>query len=431
MEPGEAPSLMLQAEKALPQPIHPNLISYCPTMDLIAVVTREENLDVYRLNGQRAFGLKRKSFESKVDSICWKFNGQHIAVAWDDGSVDIVSSETGKTVKQVRREAASFAADEEPSPRISSLAWGVNFIDVDAVKDRTGASNRATPVQEPHDGNPFDTTEEWDQKKEEITLDDFLERQPDLLKLGISPGLPNQVALIDVQDALPKLPVIPAPPANPFQMMMKSKSTDAFSSQQSIDAIFHSQHLRDSNAVDVLLMGCDNGAVSPTIYDSLEIGGMRTPSKWPSSNQTPLMHASHPYSCSHLSLLQMKDETLENPRVVLVPLTLRFIPSNGIYLHLIASKTAQLQNLLQYLQSCLRTIIAYFHNARDLPSRFMRNINETLAEKGEGDLVQNLYHVAVTGHCPPTIKEWLVDELAENVRVNFGPFFYAVKLIPK
>lgn len=75
MEPGEAPSLMLQAEKALPQPIHPNLISYCPTMDLIAVVTREENLDVYRLNGQRAFGLKRKSFESKVDSICWKFNG--------------------------------------------------------------------------------------------------------------------------------------------------------------------------------------------------------------------------------------------------------------------------------------------------------------------------------------------------------------------
>lgn len=299
------------------------------------------------------------------------------------------------------------------------------------MKDRTGASNRATPVQEPHDGNPFDTTEEWDQKKEEITLDDFLERQPDLLKLGISPGLPNQVALIDVQDALPKLPVIPAPPANPFQMMMKSKSTDAFSSQQSIDAIFHSQHLRDSNAVDVLLMGCDNGAVSPTIYDSLEIGGMRTPSKWPSSNQTPLMHASHPYSCSHLSLLQMKDETLENPRVVLVPLTLRFIPSNGIYLHLIASKTAQLQNLLQYLQSCLRTIIAYFHNARDLPSRFMRNINETLAEKGEGDLVQNLYHVAVTGHCPPTIKEWLVDELAENVRVNFGPFFYAVKLIPK
>lgn len=77
MEPSEAPSLMLQAEKALPQPIHPRLISYCPTMDLVAVVSQEETLDVYRFNGQRAFGLKRKSFESKVDSICWKFNGKH------------------------------------------------------------------------------------------------------------------------------------------------------------------------------------------------------------------------------------------------------------------------------------------------------------------------------------------------------------------
>ncbi|KAK0658129.1 hypothetical protein DIS24_g4892 [Lasiodiplodia hormozganensis] len=406
MEPSEAPSLMLQAEKALPQPVHPRLISYCPTMDLVAVITQEETLDVYRLNGQRAFGLKRKTFESKVDSICWKFNGQHIAIAWDDGSVDIVSSETGKTVKQVRREAASFAADDESTPRISSLAWGVNFIDVAAVKERTGAWAPS--------GVLFDTTEDWDQKKEEVTLDDFLERQPDLAKLGISPDLPDQIALIDVQDALPKLPLIPAPPANPFQMMAKAKSTDAFSSQQSIDAIFHSQHMRDSNAVDVLLIGCDNGAVSPTIYDSLEIGGMRIPSEWSLINQTPLLHASHPYSCSHLSLIEMKSESWEQPRVALVPLTLRFIPSNGIYLHLIASKTAQLQNLLQYLQSCLRTIIAYFHNARDLPSRFMRNISETLEEKGEGDLISNLYHLAVTGHCPPTIKEWLVDELAEN-----------------
>ncbi|KKY15854.1 putative anaphase-promoting complex component cut20 [Diplodia seriata] len=248
MEPPEAPSLMLQAEKALPQPVRPRLISYCPTMDLVAVITQEETLDVYRLNGQRAFGLKRKTLESKVDSMCWKFNGQHIAVAWDDGSVDIVSSETGKTVKQVRREAVGFAADDESPPRISSLAWGVNFIDVAAVKERTGVRTARLGHSSAKFDGVFDTTEEWDQKKEEVTLDDFLERQPDLAKLGLSPDLPDQIALIDVQDALPKLPLIPAPPANPFQMMAKAKATDAFSSQQSIDAIFHSQHMRDSNA---------------------------------------------------------------------------------------------------------------------------------------------------------------------------------------
>ena len=45
----------------------------------------------------------------------------------------------------------------------------------------------------------------------------------------------------------------------------------------------------------------------------------------------------------------------------------------------------------------------------------MSFVNETLEEKKEATLVQNLYHLAVTGNCPPTIKEWLVDELTERV----------------
>lgn len=68
--------LLLQAEKALPSTIHAHLVSFCPTMDLIAVVTQDEQLDVYRLNGQRAFGRKRKDYKSTVSSICWKFNGK-------------------------------------------------------------------------------------------------------------------------------------------------------------------------------------------------------------------------------------------------------------------------------------------------------------------------------------------------------------------
>ncbi|KAF2143445.1 uncharacterized protein K452DRAFT_248016 [Aplosporella prunicola CBS 121167] len=404
--------LMLQAEKALQQPVRPHLISYCPTMDLVAVVTREEQLDVYRLNGQRAFGLKQKSVGSSIDAIRWKFNGQYIAVAWDDGSVDIVSSETGKAVKQVRRRV--LGADSAPNPRVSCLGWGVNFIDAAAVKARTrskdGKSDDAASEQNPL----FGTTDQWDDRQDEVTLDDFLERQPDLHKLGITPELPDQLALIDVQDVLPKLPAIPPPPVVGITMMNKASTSDAFSSQQSIDAIFHSQHLRDHNAVDVLLLGCDNGTINPTIYDSLEIGGMRVPSDWSLPDHNPLLHASHPYSCSHLTLMEIKNDKEQTPRIALVPLILRFIPTTGIYLHLIASKTAQLQNLLQYVQSCLRCIIAYFNHARDLPSKFIRNVNETLEEKGEGNLVQNLYHLAVTGHCPPTIKEWLTDELTES-----------------
>lgn len=44
----------------------------------------------------------------------------------------------------------------------------------------------------------------------------------------------------------------------------------------------------------------------------------------------------------------------------------------------------------------------------------MRVVGETLAEQEEMGLVESLYHLAATGHCPPTIKEWLVEQLTER-----------------
>jgi hypothetical protein len=44
-------------------------------MDLVAVVNQDEQLNVYRFGGQRAFGLQRRNATSKVISLCWKFNG--------------------------------------------------------------------------------------------------------------------------------------------------------------------------------------------------------------------------------------------------------------------------------------------------------------------------------------------------------------------
>jgi anaphase-promoting complex subunit 4 len=104
----------------------------------------------------------------------------------------------------------------------------------------------------------------------------------------------------------------------------------------------------------------------------------------------------------------------QTKNITFVPLTLNFIPSAGIYLHLIASKTSQLQNLLLYITQCLQRIRTFFKHATDLPSKFMMNISETLDEKDQGDLTTNLFHLACTGACPPLIREWLVDELAEQ-----------------
>ena len=53
------------AEKTLTTKCKTNMLAYCPTMDLIAVVgAQDEHLSVYRLNGQRVFG---GSFEGEDD----------------------------------------------------------------------------------------------------------------------------------------------------------------------------------------------------------------------------------------------------------------------------------------------------------------------------------------------------------------------------
>jgi anaphase-promoting complex subunit 4 len=412
--------LLQQAEKILLHPIYPHLISYCPTMDLVALVTDEENLDVYRINGQRAFGLKRKSEDMRVDALQWEFNGKSIAVSWSDGSTDLVSAETGKvTHKDVMlpevEGAGSGTTIEEAPARVRCIGWGLNFINVEAVKKRTGLKPKkadgAMPAKTDVFGNP--TTEEWDAFKDDTTLEDFLQRQPDFQTLDIAPDLPDQLAMMDMEALLPKLPAIPLPPALPF-MRISQADSGAFSSQAEVDSLLHSHHLKDHNSVDMFIRLTDRGTVHPSIYDSLETVNVQLPKAWNMSS-TPLLHTSHPYSCTHSLLIQTASTASpQEKKIAYIPLTLNFIPSAGIYLHLIAAKTSQLQNLLLYITQTLQRIRAFFKHAQDLPRKFMMNISETLEEKELGDFVTNLFHTACTGNCNPVLKEWLVDELAES-----------------
>lgn len=90
----ETPLLSLVAEKSLPTKCKPNLLTYCPTMDLIALVSaQDEQLSVYRLNGQRVFGgsfggdayylLDEEEEEERrngeIRGVRWKNNGEFLS----------------------------------------------------------------------------------------------------------------------------------------------------------------------------------------------------------------------------------------------------------------------------------------------------------------------------------------------------------------
>ena len=70
--------LQILSEKALHQPADPNLITYCPSMDLVALVTTDQQVFIYRLNGQRVYGATQKAGKLRVESIRWKPNGSSI-----------------------------------------------------------------------------------------------------------------------------------------------------------------------------------------------------------------------------------------------------------------------------------------------------------------------------------------------------------------
>lgn len=66
-------------EKALHQAVDPNLLAYCPSMDLLALGSSDQQVLIYRLNGQRVYGAAQKGTPAHVERIEWKPNGKYLA----------------------------------------------------------------------------------------------------------------------------------------------------------------------------------------------------------------------------------------------------------------------------------------------------------------------------------------------------------------
>lgn len=71
--PSDAPVML--AEKVEYPAVNPDHLAYCPTMDLIALATVNEQVHVNRLNGQRVFSVFSKPPGAQVRQLKWKPNG--------------------------------------------------------------------------------------------------------------------------------------------------------------------------------------------------------------------------------------------------------------------------------------------------------------------------------------------------------------------
>ncbi len=67
--------LQVIGEKALHQPANPSLLAYSPSMELLAQGSTDDQVLIYRLNGQRVYGATLKGSKLQVNKIGWKSDG--------------------------------------------------------------------------------------------------------------------------------------------------------------------------------------------------------------------------------------------------------------------------------------------------------------------------------------------------------------------
>lgn len=76
MDEQEGASLPLMAEKTMQTPINPKQFAFCPSMNLLALATTDEQVHVFRSNGQRIFGMTRDESARSVTCMQWKPDGK-------------------------------------------------------------------------------------------------------------------------------------------------------------------------------------------------------------------------------------------------------------------------------------------------------------------------------------------------------------------
>ncbi|KAJ8125266.1 hypothetical protein O1611_g8373 [Lasiodiplodia mahajangana] len=234
----------------------------------------------------------------------------------------------------------------------------------------------------------------------------------DLSKKKSAADLPRELTFLEIETALPKLSPLPASGGS-------GDDTFVFTTRTSLEFLFRPFSQNDSDKVDVMIVGTNDGQIHISIYDSFVIGSFHYSLPPSFDNQAQLQLCG---SASHLELsthtLVFKPATGDKTKTLyLVPIDLTFIHSSPENLSLLASKTTTLQKLLRYVNQVQYHMLHEWQSTRELPNRFLNSINETLKEAetyGEMKIGQAMYHSVVTGHTFPEVKEWLVDQLAER-----------------
>ncbi|KAI6851439.1 hypothetical protein KC332_g370 [Hortaea werneckii] len=386
-----------------------DLVAYCDAHDLVAIATENHDVVVYRINGQPAFTIKRHNGDAEVTALKWKWDGSALAIGWNDGSFALHSGENGRLLSQgsVRGNgkdkgwkldlAPDFGYDdddEEGGPVAARFSWMKHYAAGESHKSLDhGAEDGSLESLE-----QLTTTENWyasvssDGDENNATLQ--AKRQDSQSAVS---ALVKTVSDLDPTVIMPKLSAIPA------HGLRAGPDGNKFASQAAVDAVFESQSKAGNDGVNILLVCVSDGRILVLQDDEVEIGSINTGSGKPVACSSLALGSTH-------AIVSTAEEGLTT--------SLADIPTSALsspLFHAVALSTKRINNLLPYVCHTIRCIQHDFTTGLNFPTRLLNNANMELAEKQEeGDIVSNLFHLAMTTEFTDTMKEWLVDIVKET-----------------
>jgi anaphase-promoting complex subunit 4 len=301
---------------------------------------------------------------------------------------------------------------EKSRPTLSFVSWTLGYAEPKLVTARLRTSNPQNASLGDSNGttNPEFTVDEWTTKRD-TSLDSLFERIPVADTQAHITNWPRKLALMDVEKTLPKLSTLPSTEDKNLPIPYVQQ----FASQAELDMVFQNDlALSYETRFEIGLTFWSDGIMSPSLFGVYHMGNSKVSSKGFVKN-----HCTHALTHMHSLLLMESDRQNTASDGEKAYLVHKFVNFNAIrgsrdYLNLSVFKTMKLEKLQAYILQCIISLRAAWNSGQDLPSKFLRNVGESLAESGSADIITGLYHLAVTGDCWPVVKEWLNSELAER-----------------
>ncbi|CAK7236725.1 hypothetical protein SCUCBS95973_009705 [Sporothrix curviconia] len=350
----------------------PSLVAACPTIDLTAAVGGKNVVSIRRRGGEVVSKVTERNKE--VQAVAWRSDGQFLAVAWSDGVVRLVGLESPKAVHQIRLYHGTPVA-------VTYVSWAKNLVG-----------------------------------RQEAWQSGLLESQDEQQSSDML-DLPQVLLFLEVEDDLPKLPPLPVSGGTGDDMFV-------FSTRTSLEFMFRPLKPKDGDSIHIMVLGTADGAIHVSIYDTFVMGTLTLPfaegaegAEGDGDAAKPVLHlrrhTSHPASSAHALILA--NEEKDSAAVFLSFMDFTFIHSSPLNLSLLAFKTTTFQKLMRYIRQTADHMQAEWQGARELPARFLANIQEDLqGQKRRKNIDHALRVAAMTGYVPNVLKEWLVDTIAER-----------------